>query len=745
MAGCWSGLATLGFSGDYRHLFDENDAYFQKLDEIQADFIQNSNIVFVVTSSSEDLFNEQQFSSIDKLTEASWQVPHSLRVDSIANFQRVYSVEDTFYVESLVDSIEKEGGAFSDLKGIATNDRSIRDRLISKDGKTTAVVVSVFLPEENREQALADTVNFARQIKADFQKNNPDLQIYLTGEVVMDQVMLEIVLFDMTNIMSLMMVVGFALLCFLLRSLFAAISTGLLIILSLSCAMGIAGWGGFVINNISAASPMTIMIIAIADAIHILTPFIISMRRGDNKKLALQKSLNINLMPITITSLTTGIGFLGLNFAGASAFRDFGNVVVFGVLSAYVLSLFFLPALILLLPIKGKVAPLSLTSVSARIAEFSIKYAKLNLCWPVLLAIFCLFQLPKIDFDDDLARNIHESVPLREAIEHANDNIMGYQNIVYSLESGSSGGVNDPVFLQQADRFITWYRAQPNVTNVSSYIDTVKQLNQVMNQNDKGWYKVPEDKSLASQYMLLYEMSLPAGKDLTSDLNIERSALRIQVTLKQISNNDLILLEDKARQWLEENAPELHTLGTSQSLLLAYLNRQMLDDMIQGSFTVLCAITLILVLGLRSIRFGLLSIIPNLLPAIIVYGIWAITIQQVNAAAALTFSVSLGLVVDDTIHFLSKYLEARRNAYSAEDGIRYAFESCGTALFVTTVALGAGVALLTLSLFLPNATSAKLLSPIIFTALIIDFLFLPAILLAMEKVAPYKKPQAIES
>ncbi len=743
--GCWSGLPNLGFSVDYRNLFDANDPYLQKLDEINDDYIQSSHIIFVIRDEKHDIFNEKNFSIIEEITEMSWKTPHSLRVDSITNFHRIYAKEDTFFVEPLRDTSSNSTIDFPKLKKIATSESSITDRLISKDGKTTAVVISIFIPVENRQQALEDSVSFARRIQTVFHKNNPNLDIHLTGEVVMDQVLLEIVQSDMTVVMSLMMLVGFFILWFLLRSFFAVICTWIIIVLSLSCAMGISGWGGYIINNISSASPMTIMIIAIADAIHILTPFLITLRQGADKKTAIQKSLTINFMPITITSLTTAIGFLGLNFASASAFRDFGNIIAFGVLAAYILSLILLPALILLLPIKSQHRPFALTSLSSKIAKFSVRYAKLNLIWPLLLTIFCLFQLPKIIFDDDLAKNLAPSVPLHNAILQADRHLMGYQNIFYALDSKEPGGINDPQYLSKVNQFIEWYRTQPNVTNVSSYIDTVKQLNKALHKDDNAWYQTPNERSLASQYMLLYEMSLPTGKDLTADINIERSALRIAITLKQITNNDLIALEQRGNQWLKEHAPELETIGTSQSLLLAYLNKKMLTDMTKGSLTVIFAITIILIFGLRSIRFGLISIIPNLLPAIIVYGIWAITIQQVNAAAALTFSVSLGLVVDDTIHFLSKYLEARRQNLSAEEAIYYTFENCGTALFVTTVALGSGIALLTFSQFVPNATSAMLLSPIIFTALLIDFLFLPALLLAIEKVMPFQNNPTLKN
>ncbi|MBV1919627.1 MAG: MMPL family transporter, partial [Pseudomonadales bacterium] len=391
--GCWSGLPNLGFSGDYRNLFDTSDPYLQKLDEINDNYIQSSHIIFVIRDAKDDIFNEKNFSIIEDITEMSWQTPHSLRVDSITNFHRIYSKNDTFFVEPLRDTSNQDSQHFPTIKNIATTQKSITDRLISKDGKTTAVVISIFLPEENRQKALADSVNFARNIQAVFHKNNPNLDIHLTGEVVMDQVLLEIIQSDMTIVMSLMMLVGFFILWFLLRSFFAVICTWLIIALSLSCAMGISGWGGYIINNISSASPMTIMIIAIADAIHILTPFLITLRQGADKKTAIQKSLDINFMPITITSLTTAIGFIGLNFASASAFRDFGNIIAFGVLAAYILSLVLLPALILLLPIKSQHRPFALTSLSSKIAKFSVRYAKLNLIWTLLLTIFCLFQL----------------------------------------------------------------------------------------------------------------------------------------------------------------------------------------------------------------------------------------------------------------------------------------------------------------------------------------------------------------
>jgi len=178
---------------------------------------------------------------------------------------------------------------------------------------------------------------------------------------------------------------------------------------------------------------------------------------------------------------------------------------------------------------------------------------------------------------------------------------------------------------------------------------------------------------------------------------------------------------------------ELYATPTSGTLMFAHFSMNSIYGMIDGSLLALAFITIVLIVGLKSIRYGLLSIVPNLAPAAIVYGIWSMVLGEVNQAAAFTFCLSLGLIVDDTVHMLSKYLYAKREGKNTEDAIYYAFTSSGTALIVTTLALAAGMFLMTLSLYTPTGTMGMMMALIILTAILFDFIFLPTLLMRFDR------------
>ena len=167
--------------------------------------------------------------------------------------------------------------------------------------------------------------------------------------------------------------------------------------------------------------------------------------------------------------------------------------------------------------------------------------------------------------------------------------------------------------------------------------------------------------------------------------------------------------------------------------MFAHMGTKIIRSMVDGSLFTLFFVSLCMVIALRSLRFGLLSLIPNLFPPIFVYGIWAITVGQVNHAAAMTFSICLGLVVDDTIHFISKYLSERRGGNTQQQALEATFMTSGTAIVITSVTLICGVLLLSLSNFTVNDTMSVMLASIIATALIFDLFFLPSLLLWLDR------------
>jgi predicted RND superfamily exporter protein len=171
-----------------------------------------------------------------------------------------------------------------------------------------------------------------------------------------------------------------------------------------------------------------------------------------------------------------------------------------------------------------------------------------------------------------------------------------------------------------------------------------------------------------------------------------------------------------------------------------------MNNMVGGTLVAIAAISIILMLALRSVSLGLLSLVPNGLPILATFGAWAVLVGEVGFSVATVASISLGLVVDDTVHFLSKYARGRRDlGLSAEDSIRHAFHSVGTAIVVNTLILASGFAVLMASNFKVNADMGLLTSLAIVLALVLDFLLLPALLLMREdrKTRPVQSAPAL--
>jgi predicted RND superfamily exporter protein len=406
-----------------------------------------------------------------------------------------------------------------------------------------------------------------------------------------------------------------------------------------------------------------------------------------------------------------------------------------GVLIAFVLSVTFLPALMMLLP--GKQRPGETTSSRAmrRFAEFVIARRGKLLVGMGIASLLLISFVPQNELNDDFVKYFSEKIEFRRDADFASANLSGLYLIDYSLESGQDGGISDPEFQQNVENFANWYRAQPEVIHVNVITDTFKRLNRSMHGDDQHWYRLPEMRELAAQYLLLYEMSLPYGLDLNNQINIDKSATRMTVMLYNMTTRTVLELEDRAQQWLRANTPvSMHNEGASPTIMFSHIGARNIKSMLIGTTVALILISIILVVALRSIKIGLLSLIPNLIPAALAFGAWGIAVGQIGLALSIVTGMTLGIVVDDTVHFLSKYLRARREkGLDAQDAVRYAFSSVGLALVATSMVLVAGFTVLSFSAFVLNSNMAFMTAVTIVFAIIADFLLLPPLLMAIDR------------
>jgi len=743
-----AGMASLRFESDYKIFFSDDNPQLLAHELNQETYTKSDNITFVIAALDEEVFTKKTLKSVQQLTKSAWKIPYSSRVDSVTNYQHTWVEEDDLIVEDLVlnpDALTLN--RLNELKDIVLSEPQLVNNLISNRAHATAVSVNLNLPDLRAEadKATVEVVAYARKLRDQLEAENPNLKIYLIGQTIVNNTFNEMSTQDMQQLIPLMFVVIVVLLQLILRSVVGTISTVVIIAMSVLVTQGAMGWMGYAVNQVNVMSPIIILTLAVCDCVHLLNNYLFNLSKGDDRIAAMKESLSINFQPIFLTSVTTAIGFLSMNFSDSPPFQDLGNISAFGVMAAFVFSMTLFPGITLLLPMKArKVTPEgSSNKLTSTLAKFAI--SRYNpLFWGLLsVAIVLSSFMFNNELNDDTVAYFHKDVPFRQAADYTQENLTGFDIIAYSLDSGSSNGINDPAYLEKVEAFSQWYLSQPEVVHVSSFTDVIKRLNRNLHNDDPAWYKLPDSRELAAQYILLYEMSLPFGLDLNNQINVDKSSLLVRVRIKDQKAQQLINIDERAQQWLINNAPELAAPGASVSIMFANIGQRNIDSMLTGSLAALILVTLTLIVALRSFKYGLLSLLPNAFPAAMAFGVWGIVDGEVNLAVAVIFAITLGIVVDDTVHFITKYLRGRNlHGYNPKEAIEYAFTVVGKAIITTTIVLAAGFFILAFSSFDVNASMGLMVGITILLALVWDFLFLPSLLI---KVDSAKKKKQIAS
>ena len=734
--GAASGGRFLVFKADYRVFFSEDNPQLQAFDKLEKTYTRNDNVLFVLTPKDGNVFTRKTLKSIETLTEKAWQIPYSIRVDSVSNFQHTHSEGDDLIVEDLVTDADKLSNAeLKNIKNIAINEPLLKRRLVSPSGHVTSVSATIQLPRIDETKEVPEVVEFSRKLADEMRLLAPDLDIRLSGMVFMNNAFAESAQGDMATLVPLSFAVMFVVLLLLLRSFSTTFGTILVIFMSILTGMGVGGYIGFPLTGPSVSATTIILTVAIANSVHILTTFMHEMRSGKDKNSAISETLRINLQPVFLASATTMVGFLTMNFSEVPPFQHLGNFVAVGVVASFFLSVSFLPALISVLPVRVKVRKDDEDKAMVKLGDFVVNKKKQLMLGMSVLIITLIIFLPQNQLNDVFVHYFDETIQFRVDSDYVDKNLTGLYVVDYSLESAEEGGINEPGYLEEVEKFANWYREQPETRHVNVYTDVIKRLNKNMHGDDQSWYKIPDDRNLSAQYLLMYEMSLPYGLDLNNQIDISKSALRMTVSIKTISSNEIIELENRAQRWLANNASYIKVAkGSGPTAMFANIGQRNITSMLIGTTLALIVISGILIFAFRSFKIGLISMIPNLVPAAMGFGVWGLFVGQVGLALSIVTTMTLGIVVDDTVHFLSKYLRAKReHGYSAEEAVRYAFKHVGRALITTSVVLVAGFLVLAQSHFELNAGMGMLTSIIIVLALMADFFFLPPLLMKLEK------------
>ena len=727
-----AGTPRLTVSNSYRVLFGKDNPHLLAFDQLQDTYSASRSALIAIAPREGSVFTRETLAAIEELTEAAWQTPHSIRVNSLTNYFHSEAEGDDLSIAPLVDrAVSFDDAELNRVQTIALNEPELVGQLLSDDGRVAGLMIS-FAVSEPEEPQWAEISDHLRDMLDKARATHPDLSYFLTGNVILNQTFTDAGK-DAVKLIPVVFLVILALLAFLLRSVYATLSIVVIVVFIVLSTMGVAGWFGTRLTPVSVCVPIIVMAVGVAHAIHIVTIAQSGLRRGLERNTALSESLRHNQYPVFLTSATTAIGFLSLNTSSSPPFHVLGNLVALGVLFTFVYSVTLLPALLSILPLRAPRFRAGQESFFERLGIFVVARRTLLLWSGSLVVVALAIGIPRNELSDNWLHHFDDRYTFRTDTDFVVENLTGLDRLEYSLSSGSEGGVADPKYLRTVEAFAEWYRAQPEVHHVQAFPNIVKRVNKSMHGDDQAFYRIPDDPELAAQFLLLYELSLPFGADLNDRMDIAKSATRMTVVLKNTSTRHHLDIDARARAWLQANAPGLAGPASGSTMISAHLSDQNVRSMLWGTIICTGLISLILLLVFRSIRIGLLCLVPNFVPAVMAFGLWGYISGTIGLGASVVTAIAIGIIVDDTIHFLTQYLSGRREGLSSPEAVRATFRTVGPALWATTAILTVGFLVFASSGYEPSWVLGILVAITIFFALIADLMLLPALLIAIDR------------
>ena len=735
----FAGIPNLKLDTDGRVFMASDNPDKILLDNFEQEFAKDDNLAIIIVPKDGEVFTPRTLGAIGAMTEDLWNLPYVRLVNSITRFQNTYADGDMMVVEDLVPepsmvTVEEAAAA----RAAALDRIEIRNSLINEQGTATAISVIFRLPGIDLVSEIPNINAEFAPLLEEYRTAYPDITFKASGSVAVSQAFATASQKDGETLTPAMLVAMLVIVGLLLRSATGSLLILILAALSALVSLGALGWTRIPINSATAVAPLMVITLAVASSVHVLSSIRQTMQETSDRTIWARRALSDHGLGITVAVFTTAIGFLSLNFSISPPFRQLGNMVAGGMIGVWIFTMFLLPGLICWVPIRQNKGAASVDRFMVALGEFVIRHQKrLLLGIPVIIIGFAA-GISQIKLEDDFLRYFDESFETRQATDLYETELGGLNVLEYSVDTGEENGINSVAYLTKLEDLSAFLRAQPEVSHIRSLSDTIKRLNMNMNGDDPAFYRIPETDEEASQFLFLYELSLGYGMDLTDQINVDRSSTRVSAFVGYATTRQLIALDHKIQDWFDENAPELKAPVTGQTHVYTMISARDVPSMLQGTTLALVFISFVIFLVLRNLKLGIVSLVPNLLPALMGFGLWGYLVGNVTLAVSIVVAMTLGIVVDDTVHFMLKYANARKRGESAEDSVRHAFKSVGMALTITSLGLVIGFAILGQSGFAVNRDMARLTAITLSFALFVDFLFLPPLLIFLDRMKTMK-------
>ena len=703
-------------------LFSQNDPVINRFLNFREEFDGVDNRIFLLYE-SDDPFSYKNLELNKKMVYAFENIEGVSKVTSLTNIE-LFTEGGEYLLSPVYENIPKSIDSLNIAKERILSSDLLKNYLISEDGKVAAILIEVsdsFNEHESRESIVKQIDEL--QLGTDWTWHQTGLPIIRTRYV---QYMIADNITFLIPVLSMLIL----LLSLLFRSLVGLALPLIVVLLTIIWTLGFMTAAGITINIISYIIPTLLMVVGISDSVHFLVKYYKTLHLLGDKREALTQSLQKIGTAIFLTSITTAIGFGALSMVNIEIVKEFGIFTAMGVFFAFIITVLFIPSTLMLL---GKTPKTKLEAYSRGYRVKIVKklitivrgHPKKIIFTGITITIIGFFGALQINPHSKLLDDLRPGNTLLEDMRLAEDrmgSVLPVEIIITVDENENFQDIQDVAVISFTDELASYISKIPEIGKVVSVSDYLKAINQAMNDGDKSFYQVPLSREIISQYMLLYD------SEFNSLINSDLTKLRIASQIKDIDSRRSAEIEKELNTYIASVIPEGITAEVTGTAFLALRTNNYLVKNLLGSFLVaLIIITFLMIVLFRSVKMAFISILPNIIPMMVMAAVLGFLQIPLRPATAMTFAVAFGIAVDDTLHYLIRYrMELSKQHYrQANDSTML---GTGIAMMSTTAILSAGFLVLILSQFTPTVEFGMLSVITIVTALIGDLTFLPALL-----------------
>jgi predicted RND superfamily exporter protein len=716
----------------YRIWFMKDDPLLKKFDAFERQFGNDENVAIVIHSPN-GIFDKESVEIIQKITEKMWLAPDVIRVDSLSNHNYTQTQGDEIFVDPFLPEGEDLNPEYLEIKKQqALNDEIMPKYLVSENAKT-AMIYAKMKPALEKIPMYKDTVDYARSVLAEV--NDGEHEFHVTGSASINVTFQEVSEEDLKVMMPILILLVILFLSYSFRGIGGVIYSFLIIGVSIMATFGFAVTQGYTFNVMISSVPTTLIAICIADVIHVLMSYFIYLKQGYDTDNALTATLNKNLTPTLLTSVTTSIGFFSLAPTKIVPVANMGVMDGFGTLMAWFFTIFLVLPLLKFFPLKnvkvwehrkGK----GEDYIHPKALAFTLwiqRFRKQVIAVSLILVAGSVYLALKSDVNSDPYNFFTEEVALKIANDTMERELGGSMGAELAVDSGVEDGVKDPEFLRKLEKLQNWLLEHGYIKKVVSVLDIIKGMNRSLNGGKEEFYSIADSKNVIAQQLFLYTMSLPQGMDINNRITLDNRMTRMTI-MQDIHDSKTVLAEfEKWENYAQSIGLKAHVTGKLP--LYQKMNGYIVNTYFTSISMALFLVSLIMVFVFRSFKLGMISMIPNTVPLIIGAAIMYLLGKDIDMGTVVITAVCLGIAVDDTIHFLANYKKHIANGDTVVDAIAKVLTYTGPALILTTIILVCGFGTFMFATFIPNVNFGVMTAVILTGALVTDFTLLPAILL----------------